>query len=217
MISFPHKVIFIHIPKCGGQSVERAFLRDLGFDWSNRHSLLLRPKENHESGPKRLAHLYANEYVGLGYISKQDFNNFHKFTIVRDPIDRIISELNFRRIRKGVFGVNSIEEYVVKIRRKYDVNSDLVRHLEPQVNFIFDSKMESIMVDDIMRLENIEVGFSGLRTLMNCGNLQIKKENISKKRIWIKSEISQNDLAFIREIYARDFEFLASLPPTLPC
>ena len=38
MISFPHKTIFIHIPKCAGQSVEETFLNDIGLDWrKHRH------------------------------------------------------------------------------------------------------------------------------------------------------------------------------------
>jgi hypothetical protein len=29
MISHPHRTLFVHIPKCGGQSVEHAFLNAL--------------------------------------------------------------------------------------------------------------------------------------------------------------------------------------------
>ena len=210
MISLQHKVLFVHIPKCAGLSIERAFLKKLSIDWSNRHGLLLRPKERHESGPERLAHLYANEYVKFGYINEGDFNRFFKFSIMRDPIDRVISELNFRRVAKGLGGVNSIEEYVTKIRKKYDINSDVVRHLEPQVKFIFDDKMKNIIVDDVINFDNIEAGFERIKIHMGCSNLQLSKENVSQKKNWLRSEISQSDIEFVQKTYELDFAFLAN-------
>jgi hypothetical protein len=210
MISFQHKVLFVHIPKCAGQSIERAFLRNLGLDWLNRHGLLLRHKERHESGPERLAHLYANEYVKFGYINERDFSRFFKFSIMRDPIDRIISELNFRGVSKGHGGVNSIEEYITKIRNKYDINSDVVRHLEPQVNFIFDDKIKNIIVDNVINFDNIKTGLDQLKIRMGCRNLQFLKENVSQKKNWLRSEISQSDIEFVQKTYELDFEFLAN-------
>ena len=38
MISHEHKTVFIHIPKCGGQSVETCFLDDLGL--SNQSAIV---------------------------------------------------------------------------------------------------------------------------------------------------------------------------------
>ena len=100
MISHIHKVIFVHIPKCAGQSVERMFLKDLGLCWDNRASLLLRPKLVSELGPERLAHLFAIEYEKFGFIESSKFQQYFKFAFVRDPIDRILSELNYRQIKK---------------------------------------------------------------------------------------------------------------------
>ena len=74
MISIKHKIIFIHIPKCAGISIENIFLRDLGLSWKERHPLLLRPRKVNEKGPERLAHLYAEEYFKFGYIDKVSCN-----------------------------------------------------------------------------------------------------------------------------------------------
>ena len=48
MISHNHEYVFVHIPKCGGQSIEHVFLNDLGLEWHNRSPLLLRPNDNLE-------------------------------------------------------------------------------------------------------------------------------------------------------------------------
>ena len=100
MISIKHNIIFIHIPKCAGQSIENIFLKDLGLTWQERHPLLLRPRTGKEKGPERLAHLYAEEYFKFGFISKEAYDKFFKFTIIRNPIDRFLSEINYRRIPK---------------------------------------------------------------------------------------------------------------------
>ena len=100
MISIKHKIIFIHIPKCAGQSIENIFLLDLGLNWQQRHPLLLRPRKVKEKGPERLAHLYAEEYFKFGYIPKEKYDKFFKFSIIRNPVDRILSEINYQRIPK---------------------------------------------------------------------------------------------------------------------
>ena len=137
MISHHHSVLFVHIPKCAGQSIEMLFLRDLNLTWENRAPLLLRKRKEGEYGPQRLSHLYAYEYVKYSYISQVDFDKFYKFCVIRDPIDRIISELNYRKIKKipEFSSVKNYIEYTIKNNTKY---SDRVRHLSPQINFFFD-------------------------------------------------------------------------------
>ena len=211
MISFHHKVLFVHIPKCAGQSVAKAFLRDLGLDWKERHPLLLRPKKNNERGPERLAHLYAYEYVKFGYIDEIEFKKFYKFSIVRDPIDRILSELNFRKVSKTFFGENPVEEYIVRSRQKFGINSDIVRHLEPQVNFLFDEKMEKILIDKVIKINEIETMFQSLKNHIGFSNLELKKENVSQSKEWIRSDLSQSDSDFLKKIYEMDYKFIANL------
>ena len=99
MISHFHKTIFIHIPKCGGQSIETAFLNDLGLTWETRAPLLLRPNDNPRIGPPRLAHLRAKEYTKFHYISEELYETYYKFSIVRHPVERAISTFNYLKIK----------------------------------------------------------------------------------------------------------------------
>jgi len=63
LISHHDKCLFVHVPKCAGQSVEMFFLDRIGLDWERRAPLLLRPNDVPALGPPRLAHLKAAEYV----------------------------------------------------------------------------------------------------------------------------------------------------------
>ena len=44
--------------------------------------------------------LTAEEYFKFGYIPKEKYDNFLKFSIIRNPVDRILSEINFQKIPK---------------------------------------------------------------------------------------------------------------------
>src|SRR5260221_667113 len=96
MISTIHKTIFVHIPKCAGQSVEETFLKDISpdLDWEkHRHiiSCFQRPESWGKQFPERLAHLTADEYLSLSFVSQSVWEKYYKFAIVREPIDRCIS------------------------------------------------------------------------------------------------------------------------------
>lgn len=95
MISHHHKSVFVHIPKCGGQSIETAFLHDIGLDWRRRAPLLLRFNDNPDLGPPRLAHLLARDYVTMGYLPKDMFDSYFKFAVVRNPYRRIVSTYQY--------------------------------------------------------------------------------------------------------------------------
>ena len=71
MICHQFKCLFIHIPKVAGQSIESAFLSELGLSWEQRASLLLKKNSNPLKGPPRLAHLTCKEYIEHQYNPKK--------------------------------------------------------------------------------------------------------------------------------------------------
>lgn len=210
MISHDHEVIFVHVPKCAGQSIELMFLNSLGIEWKDRAKLLLRPKKRFEKGPARLAHLFAYEYTKYEYITREDFNKYFKFAIVRDPIDRIISEMNYQNIRKHTFfgGVSSIEEYVSKTLKKNPL-SDLARHVEPQVSYLYDESRSTLLVDKIINLSSLktELPIALSPILGKSFDTDIPHHNASKK-IWRRDEISSHDINYLLDFYKDDYNML---------
>ena len=95
MISHHDRCVFVHIPKCAGQSIEMFFLKRIGLDWETRAPLLLRPNDTPTLGPPRLAHLKAHQYVENRWITSAQFDEYFKFAFVRDPWDRTASFYRF--------------------------------------------------------------------------------------------------------------------------
>ena len=137
MISHKHKCIFVHIPKVAGQSIEHVFLSIHGLSWANRGPLLLRPNSNPQAGPARLAHLTAHEYVKCSHLSEELFNSYFKFSFVRNPWDRLLSEFKWRKL--------NVKHWAAWVRRKCSTKAaadtaDPERHVKPQYDFLFDEK-----------------------------------------------------------------------------
>ena len=214
MISIKHKIIFIHIPKCAGQSIENIFLRDLGLSWKERHPLLLRPRKANEKGPERLAHLYGEEYFKLGYIPKEKYDKFFKFSIIRNPVDRILSEINFQRIpkknSKNIYGLESVEEYISKVI-KLDKFSDLQRHISPQVKFLYDSETNKLLVDKVIPFDELNNEVPKILQKKLKVFLEVPKINSSKNKLWVKEELTSGDLSFLYDFYESDFKLLKNL------
>jgi hypothetical protein len=159
VISHEHKVIFVHVPKTGGQSVEQMFLDELGLNWEDRAPLLLRPNADPTIGPQRLAHLYADEYVRLGHISQENFDSYFKFAVVRNPYDRLVSEYLYRYQNKPFWRTPSPSRF---LKQRFDTDfSDRARHLVPQVRYVTDGQ-GNMLVDHIIKFENMGAQFEEL-------------------------------------------------------
>ena len=214
MISIKHKIIFIHIPKCAGQSIENIFLLDLGLNWQQRHPLLLRPRKGKEKGPERLAHLYAEEYFKFGYIPKEKYDKFFKFSIIRNPVDRILSEINYQRIPKknsnNINGIESVEEYISKVI-KLNKFSDLQRHISPQVKFLHDSETNKLLVDKVILFDELNHEVPKILQKKLKVFLEVPKINSSKNKLWVKEELTPRDISFLYDFYESDFKFLKNL------
>jgi hypothetical protein len=149
MISKAHKTIFIHIPKAGGQSIETMFLNTIGLQWESRAELLLRKKNPEEKGPYRLAHLRARDYVGYGYIDEQQFDDYFKFTFVRNPYKRVFSLYNFLGFSKII----SLKTFIEKVLLD-KIESDQY-FFRTQYDYVYDHEGNP-MTDFIGKLETID-------------------------------------------------------------
>ena len=77
--SHKYKLIYFHIPKCAGVSVRKAIEID---------------KSSHPFPHKNVSTALA---IDVRYTTNDDiYNSYHKFSIVRNPFERMVSLYSFR-------------------------------------------------------------------------------------------------------------------------
>ncbi len=223
MISHLDKVVFVHVPKVAGQSIEQMFLKRQGLDWESRDSLLLRKKLPHEKGPERLAHLTAEQYVDLGYLEKERFDDYFKFSFVRNPYKRVFSFYNFL----GYSRIISLRTFIKVVLPKKLKERDFF--FLSQYDYLFDHEGK-LLVDFVGRLENIKedirevinrMGWEptslphvnkskgewrrALRILWNNPTL-VARLKFSNDRKSFEEQFDQELRNLVSELYEKDFE-----------
>ncbi len=176
MLSNQLKVIFIHIPKVAGQSVEKCFLAYHGISWQSRSSLLLRENSDPTKGPPRLAHLTASEYLSHAYVSPNEFTDYFKFSFVRNPWARLVSEYKWRGYHKKWSFKNWLNDAFPEPGW-----TDNWRHVMPQYDYLFDLE-GNCLVDFIGRFENLKGDFNLVRERIGAQLPELPHANKSFKK-----------------------------------
>lgn len=188
-ISFKHKAIFIHIPKTGGQSISK----------------MLKIRK----GSRKHFYRYSNEDEPTHYTIYQikdriNIDDFYKFTFVRDPYTRIISEYNHRIRSLGALGHEptdyfmSFEKYCEELYRRWDeiksVDHFYKSHVIPQIDFV-DASVE------IYRYENFADECEQLKV-----NLGIDTPTPFVNRGNYTTQHTDRTRDIIGELYEEDFK-----------
>lgn len=188
MINHKKKYIFIHIPKTGGSSIEKALLSHEGVDMSSGGKTIF----------SNLSKDILDEYV-LGK-SRQHFEmhrfenkfqeNYFSFCFVRNPWDWVVSEFEWMR---DVY--NDFDEYVYKMKN----GSVMVYkyHLNPQVSFINKN------IKFIGRFENFQDDFSKACKKISIPDLELPHV-YKNTRMDYRSYYNNETKKIIENIYLKD-------------
>lgn len=187
-INHEKKLIFIHIPKNAGTSIIKA----MGIENLYMDKTIEEYKEHYQD--------YWNEYA--------------KFTVVREPIDRFISAYKFARMdESGWFSATgeeglkkhhhydlcnsmNINEYIKYI---YDNPKEFNRWIIPQT-FIISNKDNQIEIDYFVRYESL------LEDLKKIDIDKIEKLNSSKIEDEKVIELTKKSKNMLYEIYDIDYQ-----------
>lgn len=181
--------LFIHINKCGGTSFKEA-LKD--FD-----------------------DVFIPKNDDLISISCEDsWANYKKFTIVRNPIDRVMS---LQGMMKGLWNIeisvdeilDIIENDAISHRFEFTVDTDADRYIKrhglPLTHPHYQVyKNGQLNVDKYWRLEELNSSIDEINEFLGR-KIEIKKLNTSKKKQPTDREIER-----IKKVYAKDFEVFYS-------
>ncbi|MDE2480921.1 MAG: sulfotransferase family 2 domain-containing protein [bacterium] len=151
MISHRHRCIFIHIPKCGGTSIEDVLWPDPRTEaelWMG----FVSPLHNaYQTGG--LQHLTAP--LVRRVVGETTFASYYRFAVIRNPWDRAVSQFVFMRRRPdlraylGVTEDGSFKHYLERLSEREHVQ------WMPQWRFLYDDD-GSLLVEDVLRFERLE-------------------------------------------------------------
>lgn len=196
------KSIFVHIPKCAGDSVSIALF-----------------------GNSAGGHATLSDYVNI--FEPERVASYFKFTIVRNPWDRLVSAFHF--LKKG--GWNEADRLWFNAElghfKDFDefvkgwVSKDNIWkrwYLQPQYHFIVEGRRK-IDIDFVGYLENIDEDFRYIakRIGIDC---QLQHINKSKHDDY-KNLYNEETKAIVAEVYETDIKLLgynfdnSSLPAQL--
>ena len=200
-ILFKKNLGFIHIPKCGGSSIENLFIGKKKIKIYFLDRKFDKKRFNYLSAPPQ--HLFFSE---LKKISKIDVKNIDFFCTSRHPISRFISAYAFN------YGNNLIEKELNNINLFVDYfyeNLDLIkykynRHFMDMWRFIEGNKKIKIYKLenklDINKIENLVSNFLGIKKIV----LPHSNKNFYSTNDEVFN-LSANSIEILHEIYKKDF------------
>jgi len=179
MICKPLNCIFIHIPKTAGRSVEMFFINKLGLDRENeadRVQLLINYNDDPAKGTEKLSHLSASEYLKCGHVTEQEFSDYYKFSFVRNPWSRLVSEYRYRNFLSH----KSFKDFVMNKLPPPDRN-DKYRHIMPQTEMLYDEN-GNLLVDFVGKFEYLQKDFDQVCKLLDFEDSGLSHINSSDKK-----------------------------------
>ena len=196
MINHNQKYIFFHINKTGGTSVEHA----LGY--TKKTANLWQGKHHTFKWYKRAAR------------KKIGFENYFKFTVVRNPWDRFLSLYKYRvkrghpSFRRGVIPFKKWGKKIYNGCPNFCKGFTLREpklYVKPQLNWITDAN-GNMVVDFICRFENFQEDFNAVCNKIGIPERTLPHVNKSKHKHYTEY-YDDETREIVAEKYKKDIEY----------
>ena len=207
MIDLKNKIIFIHIPKCAGTSVEQYFLNIRNLEHKNRSALSIfknKPQSDLEIWNQHCTLDMIETYFWGGQIPE----DFRIFTIVRNPYKRFWSEWAYRKIpspRRKIGYYPTVNQLISMGtgNSNLSIMKDVQSHLQPQSKFLISQAEGRVK---ILKFENLTEEFNLLKQEWDLPSLPLPHENSQKRTKTPSARDLIKGKAFIESYYAADFQ-----------
>lgn len=192
-------ILFIHIPKTGGSSIEKYFEKKLNIQLNSKYLFSVSELINNHS----YQHLTYYEIYKNQKELHINFSNLKLiFSIVRNPYERIISELFFRKLINKNMECNMIEKIIINY-----LNSDNTydNHKLPQYLFLIDSSGNINKNIKILKTESLK------NDMINLGwkDFNINQNHSYRTTLNYYNFLNINTIHLINNYYSKDFELFS--------
>jgi hypothetical protein len=195
-------ILFVHIPKTGGTSIEDYLQRRFGSislsdpNWFYKTSCFFKTNNIIDTAFKVSPQHLTISDIDILNLKKWNFC----FSIVRNPLDRIISEFKFQNtlnIELTKLGFSHWLKLTLPLAKRIPTLYD--NHIRPQVDFISSNckifKYEDGLIEVIKKIDELTQNTSNLPLfhMMRSENLELN--------------IKDSDVKLIKKFYEKDYDY----------
>ena len=185
---------FIHITKNGGTSIEYCAMK---------HNEKFGKFHTEYSAPQFESN--AKHHTFFPLIHNKIKEKYDWFMVVRNPYDRIISELLFRGIINHETILN--QDFVCSKLKKYFQSFDnFDNHKLPQYLFLIDESGDLVQNLVILRTESLTPDMQRLGYIDFNHHFQVSNCKIPLGKTRYSRALNRDSIKMINEYYKRDFE-----------
>ena len=167
MIFHKYKCIFIHIPKCAGSSINSYLSENINLNWRKANYDFL-----YGWCPDRrvhMQHVTAKQMLELELVTYQDWNNYYKFTFIRNPWDRAYSDYLWMKRDNHIEGdfmdyITMLGEFKNILRNKDKKGYRGDHLLKQSAYFDMEGKYQ---LDFVGRFENLNSDFQKVKEALH--------------------------------------------------
>ena len=193
-------LLFIHIPKTGGSSLEQYFSHKFNIQLNNkslyRYLDTKTQLDNNIVVNSSLQHITYQTAFKYNTFFNINYDNITIITSVRNPYERIISDLFFFK----KITINTSTEEVYNIIKTYLLATNLDNHNIPQYMFITNDKKELVPNIQLLRCETLTADMNNLGYA--DFNTHIQKNTIKTDYY---SFLNKDSIQLINDFYDYDF------------
>jgi hypothetical protein len=190
MISLKHKFIFIHIPKCGGTTLEKILIDNSCIFRRNTwpHNLKLKYPLNH----------CTLDDIEESKVLHPNFDKFYSFTFVRNPFSRLVSEYFYLKGRMKLS--DDTKKELIHLANNKSESGAMGNH------FIHLHKFINHKINFIGKLENFQQDFNIVCDKVGIPRQELPYSNKTNHKHYTEY-YDEETRQIVAEKYAKDIEY----------